>query len=161
MAIQSASTFSTTPQEDITALLGSISIQTPEQLQAAAEALYGPYFAEQLQNLQNDATLQQNRSAEDYSLLQQQTDLQNLTANEQATGIYNDRFGSSFGSPLQQKLEARRLQQQGMQQTDQQRQFQRRQYDIGEILRKSKLENTQSKQQAIGDYVAANQFSTL
>ena len=161
MAIQPASTFSTTPQQDIQSLLGSVSIQTPEQLQAAAEALYGPYFAEQLANLQGDATLSTTRTAEDFTLQQQQGAFNNQMAGEQAIGAYNDRFGSTFGSPLQQKLEAQRLQQQNLGQQDQQRQFQRRQYDIGEILRKGQIENTQKKQQSVGEYVASNQFLGL
>lgn len=161
MAIQPASTFTTTPQEDINSLLGSVSIQTPEQLRAAAEALYGPYFAEQLANLQSDAALTNTRTAEDFALQQQQDAFGNQIAGEQAIGSYNDRFGAAFGSPLQLKLEAQRLQQQNLIQQDQQRQFQRRQYDIGEILRKGRVDNTQKKQQAIGEYVASNQFLGL
>lgn len=161
MAIKPAPTFSTAPQEDLQALLGSVRIKTPEELQAAAEALYGPYFAQQLADLQAETGMAQNRLGEDFSLQQQQDLFANQIAGEQATGIYNDRFGSSFGSPLQQKLESQRLAQQNLQQTGQQRNFQRRQYDIGEILRKGQLANTQDRQRAVGEYVASNQFLGL
>lgn len=161
MALQQTQTFNTSPQQDINALLGTVKVRTPEELQAAAEALYGPYFAQQLQDLTDQYNLDTGRNTEDQQLQGQIDAFGNQIASDQAIGNYNDRFGDVFGSPLQQKLEANRLQQINLNQLGQQRQFQRRQYDIGEILRKGKLQNTYGKQQAVGEYVAGNQFLGL
>lgn len=149
------------PVDEIGALIGAANIKTPEQLTAEAQNLYNPYFEQQLAELNAQSTLDTTRTTEDQQLQQQLDALNQQDSLNQAMGGYNNQFGDVFGSPLQQKLEADRLQQQALQQTNSNRQFERRKYDIGEILRKGIQNNTYGKQQAIGEYVASNQFSGL
>lgn len=182
------------------ALFQSLQPPTPlstEQLTGQFEQQFNPYFQElqtqygqdyqtQLGRLQEDLSSGQaqlgtaaQQSAEDYQRYLQQEGAQEAINAQQALGQYNLQFGETFGSPLQQKLEAQRQQfrqfglegaglRQQQQQAELQRQkdllqqnFQRRSYDIGQLNEENLRRLRQQREQALAGYVTQNQFSNV